>query len=375
MSSITASARLAPPKRLIYGPGPAMVDPRASEALSLPITGLRDPWFLSVISDIQKGLREVFGTENAKTFVIPGSGSAAMEAAVSNFVQPGTKLGVFAAGHFADRIALMGKRHGASVVRCDKAWGEVFTEADAAEFLERERPDVVAFVQAETSTGAYQSGRAIAPLARKLGALVLADCVTSLGAMPVELDAVGIDIAYSCAQKGLSCPSGLSPISISPKAWSVLEGRKEDTDTWYLDLRLLAKYYEPPNAYHHTPSPPLFYALHQGLAVVEEEGLRNRWERHRKAGLRLVAGLEKLGFTPIVADPGNRLWHLSTVLPPPGVDIAVLSERLMKNYGIEIAGGLGQFAGKILRIGVMGPLADDAAVDFLIDAIGASLAA
>jgi alanine-glyoxylate transaminase/serine-glyoxylate transaminase/serine-pyruvate transaminase len=373
MPSSTASLRLAPPKRLIYGPGPSPVDPRASEALSLPITGIRDPWFLSVISDIQSGLRDVFGTENSKTFVIPGSGSAAMETAVSNFVKHGSKFGVFAAGHFADRLALMGKRHGANVVRCEKPWGEIFSEAEATEFLAREKPDVIAFVQAETSTGAYQSGRAIASAAHKFGALVIADCVTSLGAMPVELDAVGIDIAYSCAQKGLSCPAGLSPISISPKAWAELEARTDDSDTWYLDLRLLAKYYEPPHAYHHTPSPPLFYALHQGLAVVEEEGLRNRWERHRKAGLRLVQGLEKLGFTPIVANAADRLWHLTVVTPPPGVDEAELREKLMAKYGIEIAGGLGQFAGKILRIGSMGPLASDASVDFLLEAISASL--
>jgi len=350
-----------------------MVDPRASEASSLPITGIRDPWFLSVIGDIQMGLRDAFGTQNPKTFVIPGSGSAAMEAAVSNFLQRGARFGVFTAGYFADRIAIMGKRHGGNVVRCEKPWGEVFTEAEAAEFIEREKPDVVAFVQAETSTGAYQSGRAITSVAKKFGALVIADCVTSLGAMPVELDAVGIDVAYSCAQKGLSCPAGLSPISISPKAWSVLEARADDTDTWYLDLRLLAKYYEPPHAYHHTPAPPLFYALHQGLAVVEEEGLRNRWERHRRAGLRLVEGLVKLGFTPVVKNADDRLWHLSTVTEPTGVDKAQLLDKLITRHGIEIAGGLGQFAGKILRIGVMGPLASDSAVDFLLDAIAASL--
>jgi alanine-glyoxylate transaminase/serine-glyoxylate transaminase/serine-pyruvate transaminase len=259
------------------------------------------------------------------------------------------------------------------VVLCQKTWGEVFTEAEAAEFIEREKPDVVAFVQAETSTGAYQSGRAIAPIARKFGALVIADCVTSLGAMPVELDAVGIDIAYSCSQKGLSCPAGLSPISISPKAWSMLEARTDEPDTWYLDLRLLARYYEPPHVYHHTPAPPLFYALHQGLAAVAEEGVRNRWDRHRKAGLRLVDGLVKLGFTPVVKDAADRLWHLSTVTEPAGVDKVELSEKLMAKYGIEIAGGLGQLAGKILRIGVMGPLASDSAVDFLLDAMGSSL--
>jgi alanine-glyoxylate transaminase/serine-glyoxylate transaminase/serine-pyruvate transaminase len=350
-----------------------MIDPRAYEALSLPITGLRDPWFLGVISDIQSGLREVFGTENQKTFVVPGSGSAAMEAAVSNFVTPGSKFAVFAAGHFADRLTAMGQRHRADVVRCEKPWGEVFTQEEAAEFIGREKPDVVAFVQAETSTGAYQSGRNIAPIAKKAGALVLADCVTSLGAMPVELDAVGIDIAYSCGQKGLSCPAGLSPISISADAWARLEARTQDMDTWYLDLRLLAKYYDPPHAYHHTPSPPLFYALHQGLAVVEEEGLRNRWDRHQRTGARLVNGLEKLGFTPLVKNSENRIWHLTVVMPPAAADEAVLRDRLMAKYGIEIAGGLGQLAGKILRIGSMGPLATNDSVDFLLEAIAASL--
>jgi alanine-glyoxylate transaminase/serine-glyoxylate transaminase/serine-pyruvate transaminase len=341
--------------------------------LSLPITGLRDPWFLSVISDIRSGLREVFGTENQKTFVVPGSGSAAMEAAVSNFVKPGSKLGVFAAGHFADRICLMGQRHRAEVVRCEKPWGEIFTDEEAAVFIEREKPDIVAFVQAETSTGAYQSGRAIAGTAKQAGALVLADCVTSVGAMPVELDAVGIDIAYSCAQKGLSCPSGLSPISISPRAWSWLEGRIDDTDTWYLDLRQLAKYYDPPHAYHHTPSPPLFYALHQGLARIEEEGLRNRWDRHQRTGVRLVDGLQRLGFTPLVKNSEDRIWHLTVVTPPVATDEAALRDKLMANHDIEIAGGLGQLAGKILRIGTMGPLATNECVDTLLEAIAASM--
>lgn len=373
MPTTAAISRIAPPKRLIYGPGPAMVDPRAYEAMSQPVTGLRDPWFLSVISDIQTGLRNVFGTVNAKTFLVPGSGSAAMETAVANFVRPGTKFAVLCAGHFADRLALFGKRHRANVVRLDKPWGEVFTEAEASEFISRERPDIVAFVQAETSTGAYQSGRAIAPAAQKAGALLIADCVTSLGAMPVELDAVGIDIAYSCSQKGMSCPAGLSPISISPKAWSALESRTDDPDTWYLDLRLLAKYYEPPHTYHHTPSPPLYYALHQSLAVIEEEGIRNRWERHQQTGARLIQGLVKLGFTPLVQNADDRIWHLSVVSPPAGVDEAQLRDKLMSKYGIEIAGGLGQLAGKILRIGSMGPLATDSSVDFLLEAIAASI--
>ena len=369
----TATKRIAPPKRLIFGPGPSMIDPRAYEAMGQPLTGIRDPYFLSVIAEIQSGLREVLGTSNQKTFLVPGSGSGAMEAAVSNFVREGMKFGVFAAGHFADRIALMGQRQKAKVARCEKQWGEVFSEAEASAFIEREKPEVVAFVQAETSTGAYQSGRAITQAAHRVGALVIADCVTSMGAMPVEMDAVGLDIAYSCAQKGLSCPAGLSPISISPRAWERLEKRPDEPTSWYLDLRLMAKYFEEPHIYHHTPSPPLYYAMHQGLAVIEEEGLKERWERHRVVGQKLAAELVKLGFEPLVKDPADRIWHLTVVSPPSHVNEATLRDKLMNKYGIEIAGGLGKLSGKILRIGTMGPLSTEAQVEFLLDAVAASI--
>src|SRR5882757_3522911 len=235
---MTATRRIAPPKRLIYGRGPSMIEPRAYEAMSQPLTGIRDPYFLEITSEIQNGLREALGTTNTKTFLVPGSGSGAMETAVGNFVRPDSKFLVFANGHFADRIAAMGNRQKARVTRSEKPWGEVFSAEEAKAAIERDAPDVVAFVQGETSTGAFQSGRAICSAAHAAGALVLADCVTTLGAMPVELDAVGIDIAYSCAQKGLSCPAGLSPISISPAAWAWLEKRTEDPFTWYFDLRL-----------------------------------------------------------------------------------------------------------------------------------------
>lgn len=365
--------RIAPPNRLLYGPGPSMVEPRAYGAMSQPAVGLRDPYFLEMMNEIRVGLRQAFGTKNQMTFPVPASGSGAMEAAVANFVWPGSKFVVFAAGIFADRITAVGQRQRAHVVRLEKPWGEVFTREEADEFIRRERPDVVAFVQAETSTGAYQSGRAIAPAAREAGALVIADCVTSLGAMPVELDAVGIDAAFSCSQKGLSCPAGLSPVSFSERAWERLEKRPEDPFTWYLDLRLMSKYFEPPHVYHHTPSPPLYYAMHETLAVIEEEGLRNRWNRHLRASQRLITGLSRLGFVPLVKNPDERIWHLTTVLPPAGVDEAQLRQRLLERYSIEIASGLGQLAGKILRIGTMGPLATDENVDFLLDAVAACL--
>jgi alanine-glyoxylate transaminase/serine-glyoxylate transaminase/serine-pyruvate transaminase len=369
----TAAKRIAPPVRLLYGPGPSMVDPRAYEAISRGVVGIFDPYFLEVIGEIRTGLREVFGTTNHMTFTVPASGSGAMEAAVANFVLPGSKFAVFTAGHFANRMIAMGERQRANVARLEKTWGQVFTADEAGQFVERERPDVVAFVQAETSTGAYQSGRAITTAARNVNALVIADCVTSLGAMPVELDAVGIDVAFSCSQKGLSCPAGLSPISVSPRAWEWLERRPEDTFSWYFDLRLMAKYFDPPHVYQHTPSPPLYYAMHQALAVIEEEGLRNRWDRHRRANQRLIAGLTKLGFQPLVTDPQDRIWHLTTVIPPPGVDEAQVRRRLSDKYGIEVAGGIGQLTGKILRIGTMGPLATEENVDFLLEGLAACI--
>lgn len=348
-----------------------MVDPRAYEAMSQPVVGIRDDYFLEIMAEIQVGLRDALGTSNEATFAIPGGGGAGMEAAVTNFVLPGSKFAIFAAGLFADRMTLIGRRQRANVVRLEKPWGEVFTADEAEAFIQRERPDVVGFVQAETSTGAYQSGRAITEAARKFNALVVADCVTSLGAMPVELGSVGIDVAYSCTQKGLSCPAGLAPMSISPRAYEWLQRRPEEPYTWYLDLALISKYWEASHAYHHTPSPPLYYALHQGLAVVEEEGLQNRWARHKRANQRLLVGLEKLGFQPFVKDPDHRIWHLTTVLPPANVDEAALRKKLLDRYDIEIASGLGQLSGKILRIGTMGPLATDENVDFLLDSIAA----
>lgn len=369
----TATKRIAPPKRLLYGPGPSMVEPRAYEAMSAPVLGIRDPYFIEIMGEIQTGLREAFGTNNQMTFPLPSGGSGGMEAAVANFVLPGSKFAIFAAGHFADRMTQMGQRQRANVVRLEKSWGETFTVDEAADFMVRERPDVVGFVQAETSTGAYQTSDAIVPAAHNSGALVITDCVTSLGAMPVQLDDAGIDVAFSCSQKGLSCPAGLAPVSISPRAWERLQKRPEEPHTWYFDLKLLGKYFEPPHVYHHTPASPLYYAMHQALAAIEEEGLRNRWNRHFRAHQRLVPGLIKLGFEPLVKNPHDRLWHLITVTPPAGLDEAQFRQRLTDKYEIEIAGGLGQLAGKILRIGTMGPLANDESVDFLLEAMAACM--
>jgi len=355
-----------PPQRFLYGPGPSQVHPRVYEALAKPIVGHLDPYFFEVSQGIQRMLRTVYGTANDLTLAISATGSGGMETAVSNFVEPGTNVALFSAGFFADRIGEMAKRQGGNVVRFEKPWGEVVSDEEAREFIRRERPSVVAFVQAETSTGAFQRSRAICEAAHEVDAVVIADCVTSLGAMPVELDKNGIDIAYSCTQKGLSCPPGLSPVSLSPRAIERIQARKQPNRSWYFDLALLMDYYQGAHRYHHTASATLFYALHEALSLIEEEGFENRLQRHRDANHEFVRGIEKLGLEMHVPEQ-NRIWNLNTPRVPAGVDDAKVRTYLLQKHGIEIMGGFGPLAGKVFRIGIMGPLATTEGVNFFLE--------
>jgi alanine-glyoxylate transaminase/serine-glyoxylate transaminase/serine-pyruvate transaminase len=295
-----------------------------------------------------------------------------METAVANFVEPGTKLAVFANGFFCDRISEMGRRHGAEVVRLEKPWGQTFGPDEARDFVRRERPQVVAFVQAETSTGVYTPGKEIAEAAHEIDAVVIADTVTSLGAMPVEVDANGIDIAYSCTQKGLSAPPGLAPLTLSPRAVERLRTRNRPADTWYLDLKLIEEYYDGPHKYHHTAPVSLFYALREALAIIAEEGLENRWARHRAAHERLVSGFAELGVSMLVDAP-HRLWNLNTPRVPAGVDDVAVRNQLMQEHGMEVLGGFGPLAGQIFRVGLMGPLATEKGTGQFLDAFSAAL--
>ena len=362
---------LAPPRRLLFGPGPTQVEPRVYDAMTKPVVGYLDPFFFEVVEEIRRDLRILFGTANPLTLAISGTGSAGMETAVSNFTDPGTKLAVFVSGYFGDRIAEMGRRHGATVVRCEKPWGETFTEAEAREFLERERPQLVAFVHAETSTGALQAPLAITKPARAVGALVIADCVTSLGGVPIDVDASGIDIAYSCSQKGLSCPPGLSPFTASPRAVDHLRARKIDNPVWYLDLKLLADYYDG-HKYHHTAPISTFYALREGLAAIMDEGAAERFARHRRCHEDFVGRIEAMRLAMHVA-PGQRIATLNTVRVPEGANDADVRKRLLADHDIEIAGGFGPLAGKIFRIGLMGPLATSENVELFCDAFSECL--
>jgi alanine-glyoxylate transaminase/serine-glyoxylate transaminase/serine-pyruvate transaminase len=358
-------APLQPPTRYLFGPGPTMVDPRVYQALSKPIVGHLDPYFIHVMQDVQELLKAPYGTTVGSTLVISGTGSAGMEAAVANFVEPGAKLGIFANGYFSDRLTEMAKRQGANVVRFEKAWGETFTDAEVAEFIHREKPQVVGYVHAETSTGALQPGSAICAAAHEAGALVIGDCVTSLGGVPVEFDKTGIDIAYSCSQKGLSCPPGLSPLAISPRAMDWLRARTSPVRSWYLDLKLIHDYSTVSHRYHHTAPISMFFALREALLVIAEEGIENRWERHRRSHKLFVQEIEAMGLRMHVP-AAHRIPTLNTVLVPNGVDEAKVRSRLLQGPGIEIAGGFGPLAGKIFRIGLMGPLATEENVQFFL---------
>jgi len=363
-----------PPARFLFGPGPTQVDRRVYEVMTKPIVGHLDPYFFQVLGEVRGMLRAVFGTSNEFTLAISGTGSAGMETAVANFVEPGMKVGIFANGFFCDRITEMCKRHEANVVRVEKPWGEVFSDVEASEFIRQEEPQVVIYVQAETSTGAFQQGKTICSVAHEVGAIVITDCVTSLGAMPVNVDETGIDVAYSCSQKGLSCPPGLSPFTVSPRAMARLKARKSPMREWYLDLRLLEEYYDGPHKYHHTAPISMFYALHQALAVISEEGLEQRWNRHHESHKEFVNRIEALGLQMHVAE-GNRIWNLNTPRVPEGISDAAVRKTLLAQDGIEILGGFGQLAGKIFRIGVMGPLATRENLDFFFDRFSKALAA
>jgi alanine-glyoxylate transaminase / serine-glyoxylate transaminase / serine-pyruvate transaminase len=359
------------PQRLLFGPGPSPVAPRVYAALSQPLVGHLDPFYFEVADQVRDLLGYVFSTRNAFNLAVSGTGSSGMEACVANFAQPGEKFAVLSNGFFADRIAEMARRQGATLVKLDAPWGQPFDPQQVRDFIRREQPRVVGFVQAETSTGLFNDAAAIVEAAHEVDALVIADCVTSLGAMPVMVDQNGIDMAYSCSQKGLSCPPGLAPVTVGARAWERLKARTAPVHSWYLDFQLLDGYYTG-HKYHHTASATLMYALREGLALVHEEGLENRWARHRRNHLAFVAGIEAMGLQMLVGE-GHRLWTLNTPCVPAGIDDAQVRGWLLKERGIEIAGGFGPLAGKVFRIGLMGTGSEAANVLLVLEALESAL--
>ncbi len=341
------------PPRLLLGPGPSNVHPRVRQALAMNEVGHLDPAFLEVMNETQELLRYVWQTDNRFTIPVSGTGSAAMEAALANCVEPGDIVLIGVNGYFGERLCDMASRYGADVRRLEKPWGEVFSREEIAEGLKTHRPVILGLVHAETSTGALQPMDGIGKLCREFECLLLLDTVTSLGGVPVFLDRWHVDMAYSGAQKCISCPPGASPLTFGERALKKLNARKSKVANWYLDMSLIGKYWGSERTYHHTAPINMIYGFREALCLIAEEGLEQRWERHRSTAELLWEGLSDLGIGCHV-DKEFRLPSLTTALVPDGVDSKALSAYLRDTYNIEIAAGLGQLAGKVWRIGLMG---------------------
>jgi alanine-glyoxylate transaminase/serine-glyoxylate transaminase/serine-pyruvate transaminase len=339
--------------RLLLGPGPSDTHPNVLRAMVTPLLGHLDPQFLEVMNESQEMLRRVFQTSNPLTLPISGTGTAGMETCLVNLLEPGDKAVVCSAGYFGQRMIDIAGRTGAQVTVLERPWGEVFDLQQLREALQRVRPRLLAIVHAETSTGAWQPIEQLGALCHEYDALLVADTVTSLGCVPVSVGAWGVDATYSCSQKGLGCPPGLSPITFSPRAVEVMEKRKTKVQSWYLDLTLIRKYLGADRAYHHTAPISMNYALHEGLRLVLEEGLEARWARHQRNARALRAGLLALGLTYTAAE-GHQLPQLHAVRIPAGVDDAAVRRRLLNDFDIEIGSGLGDLKGRAWRIGLMG---------------------
>jgi alanine-glyoxylate transaminase/serine-glyoxylate transaminase/serine-pyruvate transaminase len=341
------------PQRTLLGPGPSDTPPRVLEALGRPTIGHLDPVFLQLMDDVRAKLKEVFRTTNDMTMAMSGTGSAGMEALFANLVEPGDKVLIGVNGVFGGRMADVAGRCGATVEKIEATWGTVFDQGEVIKAIERIKPKVVALVHAETSSGAHQPVDRIGEAARANGALFLLDCVTSLGGAPVEIDAWGVDAAYSGTQKCLSCPPGLSPVTFSARAMDRLAARKSKVQSWYLDLSMIKNYWGQERAYHHTAPINMLYGLHEALTIVLEEGLEKRFARHREMSAMLREGLASMGIG-YASQEGHSLPMLNAVKVPDGADDAAVRKRLLDEYGIEIGAGLGAFKGKVWRIGLMG---------------------
>ena len=354
------------PSRLLLGPGPSNAHPEVLKALSLNPIGHLDEAYIKLMSEVQKLLRYAWQCNNRLTLPMSGTGSAAMEASIANFVEEGERILIAKKGYFGDRLEDMASRYKAEVYIMDKDWGEVFSLDEIKYEIETKKPSIFAIVHAETSTGVLQPLDGIGEICRKNNCLFLVDAVTSLGALELLVDEWKIDLAYSCSQKGLSCPPGLSPFTMNKRAEDKLSSRKSKVPNWYLDLSLLNKYWGSDRIYHHTAPVNMNFAMREGLRLIASEGLENIWNRHNTNANKLWNGLESLGLelhVPIEF----RLPTLTTVKIPPSIDGDLFRTHLLNNFGIEIGNGLGALAGKVWRIGLMGFNSSEENVDRLLN--------
>ena len=354
------------PSRLLLGPGPSNAHPDVLKALSLNPIGHLDDAYIELMSDVQKLLRYAWQCNNRVTLPMSGTGSAAMEASIANFIEEGEKISIAKKGYFGDRLVDMASRYKADVSVIEKEWGKTFTLEEIKYEIETNKPSIFAIVHAETSTGVLQSLEGIGDICRENNCLFLVDAVTSLGALELLIDEWKIDIAYSCSQKGLSCPPGLSPLTMNKRAEDKLNSRNSKVPNWYLDLSLLNKYWGSDRVYHHTAPVNMNFAIREGLRLIAKEGLNNIWNRHTLNACKLWEGLESLGMELHVSRE-FRLPTLTTVKIPPAVNGDAFRNHLLNTYGIEIGKGLGDLSGKVWRIGLMGFNSSDENVDRLLN--------
>lgn len=351
---MTIPAPLQPSARLLLGPGPSDAHPGVLRAMTNPLLGHLDPEFLAIMGQVQEMLRQVFKTKNRVTFPVSATGMAGMECCLTNLLEPGDKVVVCCMGFFGQRMIDVATRTGAQVTVIESPWGKTFTLEQIREVLTRVKPKVLSLVHAETSTGAIQGNiKEIADLCHEHGAVIVVDAVTSLGCVELEVDAWGLDAVFSCSQKGLGCPPGLAPVTFSDRAVELIKTRKTKVHSWYFDMTTVMSYWGQDRVYHHTGPISMVFAIHEGLRLVLEEGLSSRWARHRRNHLALKAGLKALGLE-YTADPECQMPQLNAVRLPQGVDDVKGRKFLLEKFGIEIGGGLGDFKGKVWRIGLMG---------------------
>ncbi len=366
------ATRVNPPERLLLGPGPSNPDPQVLQAMAQPLVGHLDPYFLGLMDETMGWLRQVFRTTHHHTIPMSGTGTAGLETIMLNLLEPGDEAIVGVIGYFGQRLAEMATRAGAVVRIIEAPLGEVIPPERFEAELKKKPARLVALVHAETSTGACQPVAEVAEIAHRYGALVAVDCVTSLGGMPVEIDAWRVDAAGSCSQKCLGASPGLSPVTFSPGAMERVRARRGKPSTWYLDLSLLFQYWGEggaarERAFHHTAPISSIYGFHEALRLVLEEGLEIRWDRHRRAHQHLVAGLQRLGLT-LFTPPAHQLPMLHVINIPAGLDDLAVRRRLL-DRGIEISGGFGPLKGKTWRVGLMGHNARAPSVDVLLGAL------
>ncbi len=346
-------SELRPSPRILMGPGPSDVHPRVLRAMATPLVGHLDPEFLSLMNETQELLRYVFQTQNQLTFAVSGTGSAGMETCVVNLIEPGDRMIVCVNGVFGQRMVDVARRAGAEVTVLERPWGDVFPLDQIREALRQVRPKVLGIVHAETSTGACQPMEGLGALCHEFDTLLLVDTVTSLGGIPVEVDRWQADAVYSGTQKCLSAPPGLAPVTFSPRAVEVIHRRRQPVQSWYLDVTMVERYWGQERFYHHTAPITMIYSLHEALRLVQEEGLENRFARHQLHHRALKAGLTALGIR-YAAVEGHQLPQLNAVWIPAGADDVATRKMLLERFGIEIGGGLGEFKGRVWRIGLMG---------------------